>query len=75
MSEENYKPMSVGNWMLTQFIAALPIAGIIMIFIWAFGSGHHPSKSNWAKACLIWFAIGLGLGLIIIIISMSFMMM
>ena len=75
MTDQNYQPMTTGQWMLTTFLAQLPIAGLVLLFIWAFGSGHHPSKSNWAKACLIWFAIGLGLGLIIIIISMSFMMM
>ena len=57
--------------MLTTFLAQLPIAGLVLLFIWAFGSGHHPSKSNWAKAMLIWQAIALGIGVIVLIIVLA----
>lgn len=52
-----YKPVALGDWMLTMLICAIPIVNIIMLFIWGFGSNTHPSKANWAKATLIWFAI------------------
>ena len=67
-TNQNYEPMTTGQWMLTTFLSQLPIAGVVMLFIWAFGSGHHPSKRTWAKAMLIWMAIGFGLGLIAMII-------
>ncbi len=74
-TNQNYEPMTVGQWMLTTFLAQLPIAGVVMLFIWAFGKGHHPSKVTWAKAMLLWGAIMLGLGilagLIILIIALS----
>ena len=47
------EPMSVKDWLITLIITAIPIIGIIMLFVWAFGSGTHPSKQNWAKAALI----------------------
>lgn len=54
-TEQN--PISVGEWMITYLICCLPIVNIVMLFVWAFGSGTNPSKANWAKASLIWFAI------------------
>ena len=34
--------MSVGEWMLTLLILALPLVNIIMLFVWAFGGGTNP---------------------------------
>lgn len=51
------RPLSVGDWMLTLFLTAIPILGIIMLFVWAFGSNTPTSKANWAKAALIWILI------------------
>tara|TARA_Y100001970_G_C14019398_1_gene742692 strand:+ start:337 stop:906 length:570 start_codon:yes stop_codon:yes gene_type:complete len=56
-SSQNNKPVTTGQWMLTTFLAGLPIAGFILKLIWAFGKGHHPSKTSWAKAKLMWTAI------------------
>jgi hypothetical protein len=49
--------MSVKDWLITLIITAIPVVGIIMLFVWAFGSGANPSKQNWAKAGLIMAAI------------------
>lgn len=51
------RPMSVGDWMLTILLTAIPLVGIIMLFVWAFGSDTRSTKSNWAKAMLIWALI------------------
>ncbi len=49
--------MSTKDWMLTMLISIIPLAGFIMLFVWAFGSNENPNKSNWAKATLVWMAI------------------
>ncbi len=49
--------ISIGDWMITILIAAIPIVGFIMLFVWSFGGGAQPSKANWAKATLLWLAI------------------
>jgi hypothetical protein len=59
--------ISVGEWVVTILIASLPLIGLIMLFVWAFGDGANPSKKNWAIATLIWFAIGIVLFIILII--------
>lgn len=49
----SYKPMTIGDWLITFIITAIPLIGIIMLFVWAFGDGTHPSKKSWAQAYLI----------------------
>lgn len=56
---------SVGDWMLTIFLMCIPCVGLILLFVWAFGSNTEKSKSNWAKAQLIWMAIGIVLTIIL----------
>ena len=56
---QQYNPMSVGDWILTSLIFAIPIVGLIMLFVWGFGSNTQPSKANWAKATLIMIGISI----------------
>ncbi len=61
--EENQKremqAVSIGDWVLTLFIASLPLIGFIMLLVWALSDSTHPSKANFAKASLIWMVIGI----------------
>ncbi len=52
-----YAPLTVGDWIITSIILAIPIVGFIMLFVWGFGSNTQPSKANWAKATLIMIGI------------------
>ena len=54
-----YTPISVGEWVITIIIIAIPIVGFIMLFVWGFGSNTQPSKANWAKATLIMIVISI----------------
>ena len=60
--------VSIGEWMITILITALPLIGLIMLFVWAFGDGTNPSKKNWAIATLIWFAIVIVLTILFFVI-------
>lgn len=64
--------VSVGDWMITLLITSLPLIGLIMLFVWAFGDGTNQSKKNWAKATLIWYAIGFVLFIIFLIMFWAF---
>lgn len=72
MDYQNYQPMSIGEWLITFIITYIPIVGVVMLFVWAFGDGTHPSKKTWAQATLILFAIAIVLGIIFatVIVSM-----
>ena len=59
---------SVGSWMLTMFLAAIPLFGLIYTLILAFGSGHSASKRNWAIATLIWAAIATVLSILLYVV-------
>ena len=52
-----YNPISIGGWLITSIIFAIPIVGFIMLFVWGFGNNTHPSKANWAKATLLWMVL------------------
>ena len=58
--------VSVGDWMLTIFIMAIPFINIIMLFVWAFSGGPNKSKANWAKASLLWMLIIMIISFVII---------
>ena len=50
------KTVSLGDWVLTILVSMIPIVGLIMLFVWGFGSASR-SKKNWARAMLIWEAV------------------
>lgn len=54
-----YQPVTVGNWILSYLLISLPVVNLIMLLVWAFGGSTPISKSNWAKASLIWMLIGI----------------
>lgn len=64
-SQQNEALISVGDWVVTILVTALPIIGIVMLFVWGFGSGTPVSKANYAKAALIWLAISIVLSFLI----------
>lgn len=55
--EDQASVVSIGDWVLTILILALPLINIIMLFVWAFGGGTNKTKANFAKANLIWMVI------------------
>lgn len=71
------EPMSVKDWVVTFLISSIPIAGIIMLCVWAFGSDAPRTKSNYAKAMLIFQAVsvvfGVVIGVLYAMLGLSFM--
>lgn len=49
-------PMTIGQWLLTIIVLAIPCVGLIMYFVWAFGTGNL-NRKNYCRACLIIVAI------------------
>ena len=60
--------MSVGQWMLTMLIMMIPFVNIVMLFVWAFGSGNQ-NRRNWSRASLIYAVIGIVIMVAILIIG------
>ena len=68
-----YTPISVGEWVITIIIIAIPIVGFIMLFVWGFGSNTQPSKANWAKATLIMIGISIVLSFLFLGLLLAIM--
>ena len=69
-SEDSERVDSVGSWMLTLFLMAIPVVNLVWLLMLVFGSGHSASKRNWAKATLIWAVIGAVLsGLLVVVLG------
>lgn len=46
-------PMTMGDWLLTLLACMIPCAGIILLFVWAFGKNGNVNRRNFCRAQLI----------------------
>ncbi len=66
-------PMSMGDWLLTSLALLIPCAGIILYFVWAFGSHGNINRRNFCRAQLIMMGVILVLYIIVaVILGVSF---
>lgn len=61
--------VSFGDWMLTILLSAIPCVNLIMLFVWAFSGNTKKSKSNWAKANLVYLLISVVISIIVGVIA------
>ena len=59
MTDPNKAVMTMGEWLITLIVLAIPCVNVIMYFVWAFGNG------NFCRAGLIVMAIGIVLSLVL----------
>lgn len=62
--------ISIKEWMLIMLVMIIPIVNIIMMFVWAFSEGN-PTKQNYFKASLLWFAIVIGIYILFIVLFLG----
>lgn len=62
---EDTSPLSVGNFLVMMLIAAIPILNIIMLCVWAFGSGSNVNRKNYARAQLIIMLIAMAVSIVL----------
>ncbi|ATF14990.1 MULTISPECIES: hypothetical protein [Brevibacillus] len=58
---ENEKVMTMKDWIIVSLFMMIPIANIVLLFVWAFGSDGNLNRKNWAKAGLLLMAILMGI--------------
>lgn len=58
------KPLTIKNYLAIFFLMLIPIVGIVLIFVWAFGSDVNINKKNYARAQLIYALILFGISLL-----------
>ena len=62
------KPLSVGDWILTLIVLAIPFVGLIFLLYWALSSTSNTNRKNFCIAYLL-----LALIFIAIIVALMFM--
>ncbi|MBL9214166.1 MAG: hypothetical protein JNG83_01690 [Opitutaceae bacterium] len=60
------EPLTTGEWFLTLLLLGLPVIGIVMYFVWAFGSGNV-SRRNFCRAALLWCLILFGVAFVALV--------
>jgi cytochrome bd-type quinol oxidase subunit 2 len=55
-SNEDSNYVSVGSWMWMMFVTAIPVIGVIMVFVWAL-TGENQSRKNYYRAILAWILV------------------
>jgi len=65
----------MGNYIVVQLMAMIPIAGFIFMIMWAIGGNEVPIwKSNYARAYFIMMAIGVGIAILMWILLFGIIM-
>ena len=49
--------LSLGDWIITLIVLAIPLVNLVMLFVWGFGSKTNPNKANFCKAYLVIMAV------------------
>ena len=70
--KQSTEVLSVKDWLITFLISAIPLAGFIMLLVWAFSDSENVNKTNWAKAQLLFMAIMIAFFMVLYIIIIFF---
>ena len=57
-TDPNKAVMTMGEWLITLIVLAIPCVNVIMYFVWAFGNGNE-NRKNFCRAGLIVMAVGI----------------
>ena len=69
MVDKNLQPMTLGNWIVTMILLAIPVVNLVLLFVWGFGTNVNKSKKTYCQATLIFAAIVI---VLTIVISLAF---
>lgn len=61
--------ISVGNWLLTLVLLAIPLVNLGALLYWPFASAVHPSKRTFAQAGLIFAVISISFYLVTFLLT------
>jgi amino acid transporter len=70
--ETKERPISTGGWFGILFLLALPVLNLLLLIIWAVGGTGRVNKKNFARAVLLWMAIGVVLSILVAVIFSVF---
>lgn len=65
------EPMTLKDWVITFLLLMIPLANIILPFVWAFGENVNKSKKTFFQAYLIFALISIVMITILVILCVS----
>lgn len=60
--------MTLGQWLITLIILAIPVVGFIFLIVWAIG-GPNQNKTNFCRACLVMAVLAIVVSIIFVILA------
>lgn len=57
MDNRSASIVSLGEWIVTFIVLAIPLVNIVMLFVWAFAESTNPNKRNFCRATLLVYAV------------------
>ena len=70
---EDTSPLKTSDYLIMSLLSCVPIAGIVVMLIWAFSSGVNVNRRNYSRAYLILAAVGVVLYILFLIAMTAFM--
>lgn len=67
-----YRPMTIGDWVVTKLVLMIPLVGFVMLFVWALTDDVHPSRKTFCQSALIFLAIAVAIGILVWIAILFF---
>lgn len=62
------KPVSMGDWIITLIVLAIPVVNLVMLFVWGFSNEVSESKKNFCRAELIVIGVVIALCIILFVV-------
>lgn len=68
---EDTSPMSMGDWVITLILMAIPCLNIVFCCVWAFSKTGNVNRRNFCRAELIFIGISIILSIILVVVIMA----
>lgn len=69
------RPMTLGDWMLTILVLAIPVVNIVMYVYWAVSDSGNANRRTFCQASILWAVIGFGIMMLVFFLMPGFSML
>lgn len=59
---DDTRPLTLGEWMLTLLVLAIPLVNLFAYLYWALADGVNLNRKRFSQASILWFMIIVGIG-------------
>lgn len=57
------RALTLGEWMLTLLVLAIPLVNLFAYLYWALADGVNVNRKRFSQASILWFLIVAGIGM------------